>query len=119
MGSHKITFYSAKVLKENTAMDNPMQSMTETIKTTFQHTFRTGNVLWDTVINSFIIMFVGYLTTWIGFMTGSFSLQGIKNGLLFQFGFRKQSISITGMITRTGDKHWPTFSPRFKAICSK
>jgi len=93
-----------------------VQSMTETIKTTFQHTFRTGNVLWDTVINSFIIMFVGYITTWIGYVMGSFSLQGIKNGLMFQFGFRKQSIRITGMITRTGDKHWPTFSPRFKAV---
>ena len=93
-----------------------MQSLTETIKTTFQHTFRTGNVLWDTVINSLIIMSVGYVTTWIGFIIGSFSLKGIKNELLFQFGFRKQSIRITGMITRTGDKHWPTFSPRFKAV---
>jgi hypothetical protein len=97
-------------------MDDPMQSLTETIKTTFQHTFRTGNVLWDTVINYIIIMFVGYVTIQLGFIMGSFSLKGIKNGLLFQFGFRKQSIRITGMITRTGDKHWPTFSPRFKAV---
>ena len=100
-------------------MSDPMLSLTETVKTTFQHTFRTGNVMWDTVINSVIIMCVGYATTWIGFIISRFSLGGIKNMLLFQLGFRKQAIRITGMITRTGDKHWPTFSPRFKAVLYK
>merc|ERR1719312_136015 len=46
----------------------------------------------------------------------SLSLSRITNGILFLLGSRKQSIEITGMITRTGEKHWPTFSTRFKAV---
>eukprot|EP00092_Neocalanus_flemingeri_P034878 GFUD01037953.1.p1 GENE.GFUD01037953.1~~GFUD01037953.1.p1 ORF type:complete len:647 (+),score=163.85 GFUD01037953.1:84-2024(+) len=100
-------------------MLDPMLSAAETVKTTFQHTFKTGNIIWDTIINSIIIMFVGYATTWIGYVIRSVSLERIKGTLLFCLGFRKQSISITGMITRTGDKHWPTFSQRFKAVLYK
>jgi len=97
-------------------MEDPSATLTETMKTSFQHTFRTGNVIWDTIINSVIIMFIGYLTTWSGFFMNSLSLSRITNGILFLLGSRKQSIEITGMITRTGEKHWPTFSTRFKAV---
>jgi len=97
-------------------MNDPSLTLTETMKTTFQHTFRTGNVVWDTIINSLIIMFIGYLTTWCGFLTSNLSWERIMSGISFLLGSRKQSIKITGIITRTGDKHWPTFSTRFKAV---
>merc|ERR1719481_908656 len=47
---------------------------------------------------------------------GNLSLSRIMNGILYYLGSRKQCIQITGMITRTGDKHWPTFSTRFKSV---
>ena len=91
-------------------MEDPSSTLTEMMKTSFQHRFRTGNVIWDTIIDSLII------TTWSGFFMNSLSLNRIKNGILVLLGSRKQSIEITGMITRTGEKHWPTFSTRFKAV---
>ena len=97
-------------------MDDPQETIVETIKTTFQHTFKTGNILVDTMINATIIMVAGFATTWVGTILSNFSLRGIQERFLNFIGYRKQEIIITGMITRTDDKHWPTFSPRFKAV---
>ena len=100
-------------------MDDPDETMTETIKTTFQHTFKTGNILIDTVINATNIMVVGFATTSVGSLLQDFSLRRIFERILNLFGIRKQEIVINGMITRTDDKHWPNFSERFKAVLYK
>lgn len=97
-------------------MEDPQQTIVETIKTTFQHTFKTGNILIDTMINATIIMVAGFAATGVGTMLQDFSLRGIFERFLNFFGVRRQEIIITGMITRTDDKHWPTFSQRFKAV---
>ena len=52
-------------------MDNPEATMVETIKTTFQHTFKTGNILLDTMINATTIMLAGFATAWIGSITSN------------------------------------------------
>jgi hypothetical protein len=97
-------------------MEDPQDTIVETIKTTFQHTFKTGNILFDTMINATIIMIAGFATTWVGTVLSDFSFRSIQERFLNMFGFRRQEIIITGMITRTDDKHWPTFSQRFKAV---
>ena len=91
-------------------MEDPQQTIVETIKTTFQHTFKTGNILIDTMINATIIMVAGFAATGVGTMLQDFSLRGIFERFLNFFGVRRQEIIITGMITRTDDKHWPTLS---------
>ena len=63
-------------------MDDPDETMTETIKTTFQHTFKTGNILIDTVINATIIMVVGFATTSVGSLLQDFSLRRVFERIL-------------------------------------
>ena len=67
-------------------MEDPQQTIVETIKTTFQHTFKTGNILIDTMINATIIMVAGFATTGVGTMLKDFSLRAIFKRFLKNFG---------------------------------
>ena len=82
----------------------------ETIKTSFLLNFRTGNMILDTMINGLIIMLVGYVTTSIGAFSRNFTLKSVRDGLFRLMGYRKRSIYITGMITRTAESNRPVFS---------
>ena len=96
-----------------------MDPALETIKTSFLLNFRTGNVLLDTMINGLIIMAVGYVTTSMGAISRNFTLTKMREGFLWVLGYRKRSIFISGMITRTAEDNRPVFSTRFKAVLHK
>ena len=96
-----------------------MDPALETIKTSFLLNFRTGNVLLDTMINGLIIMAVGYVTTSMGVISRNFTLTKMREGFLWVMGYRKRSIFISGMITRTAEDNRPVFSTRFKAVLHK
>ena len=96
-----------------------MDPALETIKTSFLLNFRTGNVLLDTMINGLIIMAVGYVTTSMGAISRNFTLTKMREGFLWVMGYRKRSIFISGMITRTAEDNRPVFSTRFKAVLHK
>ena len=96
-----------------------MDPALETIKTSFLLNFRTGNVLSDTMINGLIIMAVGYVTTSMGAISRNFTLTKMREGFLWVLGYRKRSIFISGMITRTAEDNRPVFSTRFKAVLHK
>jgi len=88
----------------------------ETLKTTFHHQFRTGNVVMDTAINGLIILVMGTLTASVGSVWQGLSWHRIKYGVLQLLGYRRQSLNLRGMITRTGQKNWESFTHRFKAV---
>ena len=96
-----------------------MDPALETIKTSFLLNFRTGNMVLDTMINGLIIMAVGYITTSMGSLSRNITMKSVRESMLWLMGYRKRSIFITGMITRTAQDNRPVFSTRFKAVLHK
>ena len=96
-----------------------MDPALETIKTSFLLNFRTGNMVLDTMINGLIIMAVGYITTSMGSLSRNITMKTVRESMLWLMGYRKRSIFITGMITRTAQDNRPVFSTRFKAVLHK
>ena len=75
-----------------------------------------GNVVMDTAINGLIILLMGTLTASVGSVWQGLSWHRIKYGVLQLLGYRRQSLNLRGMITRTGEKNWESFTHRFKAV---
>jgi len=95
---------------------NTEETIIETAKQSFLFTFKTGNMVLDTVISGIIIMLASYVTTNIGNVARFFSLRGLQEVLFQIIGLTKNQITIKGMITRTADANRAEFSPKFMAI---
>eukprot|EP00092_Neocalanus_flemingeri_P053794 GFUD01063294.1.p1 GENE.GFUD01063294.1~~GFUD01063294.1.p1 ORF type:complete len:585 (+),score=121.15 GFUD01063294.1:23-1777(+) len=89
----------------------------ETVKMQFTHTFRTGNVVIDTLITGLVIMTSTYLMTNLRSFLESLNNQWLWERVLLFMGLRYNKITLNGRVIREGAKRTKVeFTPKFEAV---
>ena len=88
----------------------------ETVKMQFTHSFRTGNVVFDTLITGLVIMASSYLMTNLRSSAESLTRLGLWEKILIILGLNYNRITLQGRVIRQGARTDPDFSAKFKAV---
>ena len=91
----------------------------DTVKMQFFHSFRTGNVVLDTLITGLIITASAYLASTLRRSLEEIGSHGIWEMLVGLVGLRYNTITLTGRVVRGGagaESSRVDFSSTFKAV---